>query len=128
METYCAIYVYTALPFEELRQRTAEIVDGAITLRTIEGSGLVIDVLKNDDFDEQLAAGGSGDFVFFPYKLEVEPDGDVDWPDARRELTSLLAGLKREGFDFVTAADFEDELPDMGRSRPGPLSAGDPRQ
>lgn len=122
MDLYCTIYVYARVSFDELLQRLAAVVDGTVTLRTVESSDLVLDVLQNDEFNEELSAGGAGDFVFFPYFLEVEAVGsDADSATFLREVAKVLSGLGMEGFDFVTAADFEEELPGMGRSRPGPL-------
>ena len=122
MDLYCSIYVYGRLPFEEMVGRLATMVDGAVTLRTVEGSDLVIDVVENDEFDEDRSGGGGGDFVYFPYLLEVEPaTSDGDAAAFRSAVARVLEALRAEGFDFVTAADFEEELPDLGRSRPGPL-------
>lgn len=118
MGLYCTIYVYATITFEALVRVVARIVDGSVEGRTVSVKGFEIDVVTNEDFDERQAAAGRGDFLYFPYRLEAEevaPSLDRDSP--RELLARLLAGLSEEGFDFVTAADFEDELPNGGRSR-----------
>jgi len=80
----------------------------------IESLGEGMDI-PNDDSDEARAAGGAGDFICFPYVLDVEPVSEAGDLDAfRGAVERLLGGLGEAGFDYVTAADFE--LPGGGRS------------
>lgn len=116
MELYCKVFVY-APSYEGLVRRVEQIADGSTTFRTVEGPELVIDVVPNDDHDESRAAGGAGDFIHFPYVLDVEAaPGATGFAPFRGAVERLLGGLGQAGFDYVTAADFEDLLPGSGRS------------
>lgn len=85
------------------------------------GGGTEVDVVKNDDFDPGKADSGTGDFLFFPYYLDVEDDEPDGRPLLRPPLVSavneLLEVLSEAGFTYVVAADFEDLLPRRGDSR-----------
>lgn len=116
MQLYCKVLVY-ARSYEDLVRRVEQIVRGSAIHRTVEGRDLVIDVLPNDDSNEARAAGGAGDFIHFPYVLDVEPGPQAGDLDAfRRAVERLLDGLGQASFDHVTAADFEHLLPRDGRS------------
>ncbi|HEX6420544.1 MAG TPA: hypothetical protein VFZ77_18735 [Acidimicrobiales bacterium] len=120
MELYCKVYV-VAPGLDELRDRVAAAVGGEVTIRTVEGDELLVDVLRNDEYDEARAAGGEGDFLYFPFLLEVEPSDDADLDGFVRAVASLLDTLRATGYDFVTSADFEEMLPGRGRTeRPTP--------
>jgi hypothetical protein len=113
VELYCKVFV-SAPSCEGLVRRVEQIADGSTTFRTVEGQELVIDVVPNDGHDESRAAG---DFICFPYVLDVEPAPGATGFDAfRGAVERLLDGLGQAGFDYVTAADFEHLLPGNGRS------------
>ena len=114
MEQFAKIYLDTALSFEDVLKAVQKLTGGARSVRTVTAEPVEIDVLRNEDHEAARAA--AGDFVHFPYIVEVYPAGDVD--DARfvaavRTLVERVAG---EGWRLVTAADFEDQLPGTGRN------------
>jgi hypothetical protein len=114
MEQFAKIYLDTALSFEDVLQAVQKLTGGARSVRTVTAEPVEIDVLRNEDHDPARAA--AGDFVYFPYIVEVYPAGDLD--DARfvgvvRTLVERVAG---EGWRFATAADFEEQLPGTGRN------------
>ena len=117
VQQYGKIFINTSLARDELIAIMARIVDGQITRRTIEGAGLIIDVIKNEDFNQELAVRGTDEFIRFPFYLDVEPQHS-GMPDSafKEAIRRLLSGLREAGLMFVTAADFEDELPDHGSS------------
>jgi len=119
VELYCKVFVH-APSHDQLLATVARSVDGEVSRRSVDGGGLVVDVLPNDDHDETMAAQGAGDFLHFPYMLEVEADGD-DESAFVTAVARLLDGLRAQGYDFVTAGDVEELLPGRGRSeRPTP--------
>jgi hypothetical protein len=116
VELYCKVFV-SAPCREGLVRRVEQTADGSTTFRTVEGQELVVDVVPNDDHAESRAAGGAGDFIYFPYVLDVEPASGATGFDAfRGAVERLLDGLGQAGVDYVTAADFEHLLPRNGRS------------
>jgi hypothetical protein len=114
VDLYCKVFVH-APDHAELLAAVGQVVDGEVSRRTVDGGGLVIDVLPNDDHDESRAAGGAGDFLHFPYVLDIEAtDGDeVAFVAA---VAHLADGLRARGYDFVTAGDVEELLPHRGRT------------
>jgi hypothetical protein len=114
MEQFAKIYLDTDLSFEDVLQAVQKLTGGTRSVRTVTADPVEIDVLRNEDHDPARAT--AGDFVSFPYNVEVYPAGDVD--DARfvgavRTLVERMAG---EGWRYVTAADFEEQLPGTGRN------------
>ena len=119
MDLYCKVYVH-ATSYEDVVHAVELATSGSEDLRTVEGSDLVVDVVPNDEHDEGRAAGGAGDFLYFPFTLDVEAAGG-DETGYIAAVARLLEVLGDAGFDFVTAADFERDLPGSGRSiRPAP--------
>lgn len=115
---HCTIYVYATVSLDALLNMVAGIIHGEVDNWIARAAGFEIAGVPNDEYNEERAAAGRGDFLFFPYLLEVEevePTGDR--PLARQFISDLLDGLRASGLEFVTAADFENELPDHGRSR-----------
>lgn len=117
MELYAKVFVH-APSYDDVVRQVERIVGGAARLRTVEGPGLLVEVLPNDEHDATRAAGGAGDFLYFPFLLDVEPgaDGGDDADRFLPAVAALLDGLGAAGFDYVTASDFEDALPAGGRS------------
>ena len=74
MDLYCKVYVH-ATSYEDVVQAVELATGGSEDLRTVEGSDLVVDVVPNDEHDEGRAAGGAGDFLYFPFTLDVEAAG-----------------------------------------------------
>jgi hypothetical protein len=78
----------------------------------IEGSKVDVEIRSNPD-------GGQADgFLGFPLIAELFPRDGSSRADAIAAVSSVLEALHRAGCDFVTAAEFEDELPSRGRNVP----------
>lgn len=76
----------------------------------VAGRDVEVDIRRNPD------AGWAEGFLGFPLLAEVYPkDGCAD--DTLIEAVGgLTTALDAAGFSFVTAADFEDRLPNQGRN------------
>jgi hypothetical protein len=117
MDFNCKIYVNARVSLDELLAGVATVLGGSLERWTVEAGGLEVSGDENDEFDELCAADGVDEFLFFPYRLEVEPTGRYDDQGAFDFLVRLLAGLEANDFDFVTAGEVEAQLPNAGRSR-----------
>ena len=114
MEQFAKIYLDTALSFEDVLQVVQKLTGGARSMRTVAAEPVEIDVLRNEDHDPARAA--AGDFVHFPYILEAYPAGDVDDAQFVDAVRTLVERVASEGWRFVLAADFEEQLPGTGRN------------
>jgi hypothetical protein len=58
-------------------------------------------------------------FLCFPFEIEVFTDDPFDHEALVGDVSTVLDALDRLDVRYVTAADFEDELPRGGRSPRG---------
>jgi hypothetical protein len=77
------------------------------------------EVEENDDRSEVPSFVSPGDgFLYFPTLVSVfagEPEAD---PAVILAVADVLALIDELRLEYVTASDFEDELPNVGRSTP----------
>ena len=119
MDTYCKVFVQGVTDRNGLIQLVAQILEGQVERRTVEGSGLSVDVNKNEYCDPQAASRGDEQFINFPFYLDLEPIGGIKSDESYiAGVEFFLDGLRAAGQTFVTACDFEDELRDKGASPP----------
>jgi hypothetical protein len=115
---YGTVYVYARCPAHGVAAVLARALGGsAAPYDRVTGMGLDLSVLRNDDYDERRAAAGAGDFLHFPYRVEVAAADPAEEPDPVAVSVRLLDGLRAAGFDYVMACGYEDDLPRRGRSR-----------
>lgn len=114
----CAVYVYVSLELDELRVRIAELLGGNLRRATIRYDQFLVDVHRNMDADSAEADAGRGPFVRFPFLLDVEAaDGYVEADTALAGFSKVIAALEELDAVYVTASEFEDQLPHFGRNR-----------
>jgi hypothetical protein len=110
------IYLKTEFPLPEVAQRLRQAVGGTMRGHTVNAGMFEVDVIGNDD-RPRGAVDPEDEFLFFPYLVEVEwLDRATSTAEMVAGITTILRELDRLGAEYVTAADFEHELPRGGRS------------
>ncbi len=79
---------------------------------TVVGAQVEVDIRRNSD------AGQAPDFLGFPLVAEVYPKDGCRLRALIAAVASLNSALDAAGYQYVTAADFEDRLPNQGRNVP----------
>jgi hypothetical protein len=114
--TDATIYVKTDVPLHELAERVSRAVGGTLRGHTVKADGLEVDVIGNDDRPRE-PVDPADEFLFHPYLVEIEwLDQNTPRAEMAAAVATILRELDRLGAEYVTAADFEDELPRGGRS------------
>ena len=102
---YCKLYVDSDLSFDELKSFIANFVNSPVQGRTIEGRSLIIDCFANKANDSAF-----GEFLSWPYYLEIDLSDGVADTEFVREVQNLIDALKFASMLVVPSCDFEDEL------------------
>lgn len=110
------IFVKADCNLPTLSAQLADALAASLRSCTLSLDGYEVDVEANDDRPPSDVDDADA-FLFFPYVLEVHWL-DRDGPrEARvRAVTRILEALDDLGAEYVAAADYEDELPRLGRS------------
>lgn len=74
--------------------------------------------LKNDDFDEQQRQDINDGFLFYRYKLEVQPNPNLGEENAVNLVSKILEHFWSKGVPATAACDYEDKLPRKGKYVP----------
>lgn len=105
------------------RESLAGVVS-AITQGAKSDGGLItwrwgeIDVYENPIRGEGQAWQEDDGFLYYKFRVDIEPIVPLSDPDAyKADVSALLEGLWKRGFEAVVACDFEGELPDAGGRR-----------
>lgn len=89
-------------------------VHGAVGARhrdvQVEGRDVEVEIRRNKE------AGSAEGFLGFPIIAEVHPREGCDEDSFVEAVATLTSALDAAGYRFVTAADFEDRLPNQGRN------------
>lgn len=102
---YCKLYVESDHSFDELKSAIANFMNSSVQGRTIEGRSLIIDCFVNKANDSAF-----GEFLSWPYYLEIDASDDVSGAGFVRAVQDLIDALKSASVQIVASCDFEDEL------------------
>jgi hypothetical protein len=96
----------------------ADGLDGAVSVRTVTTPTIEVDVLRNGEYNRSRIGTSGDDFLYFPFMLDVSPANMTALKDESfiEEVTRLLARLRLAGIRYVASCDFEQFLPDGGRT------------
>ena len=108
-DLYCKIYVNSSWSKTELLNQLSNIVQGEVSLRSIESKIMEIDVIVNDDYDKDKVAQKDG-FVYYPYYLEIDSVEGVNSSDYIEAIKGMLKDLQRLCANAIASCDFEDKL------------------
>ncbi len=108
-DLYCKIYVDSSCSKIELVDQISNMVQGEVSLRSIESKTMEIDVLANDDFNKDKASQKDG-FVYYPYYLEIDAVEGADSSAYIEAISNMLKELQSSCTNAIASCDFEDEL------------------
>ncbi len=108
-DLYCKIYIDSSCSKSELLDHISNMVQGKVSLRTIESKTMEIDVMDNDDYDKDKASQGDG-FVYYPYYLEIDAVEGVNSTTYIEAISNMLKGLQNFCAKAIASCDFEDKL------------------
>ena len=74
--------------------------------------------LENDEFDEQQRQDADNGFLFYRYKLEIQPKPDLGEENAINFVSKVLEHFWSLGHPATAACDYEEKLPRKGKYIP----------
>lgn len=116
-ELYTKLFVRSERAHPDLLALVADACDGKVEEGwTVVAGEYEIDVRPNDDATGEAQREHPGDFLYFPYTVEVVTDVNAcETADYIDFVGSLMNRLHSEGMQVVAACDWENELPGGGR-------------
>lgn len=114
VDLYATIFVDTTMGADELRLALAQMMGGAVENFSVSSPILDVGVTRNSDFVEPNTRSGKDDFLFFRYRLEVEPRDGVEEASVIAAVASVLEALWQAGAKAVTSCGYEERLPRNG--------------
>ena len=116
-ELYSKLFVQTPRSHPDLLTFVASASKGTVDDGWTVVSGLYeMDVRPNDESTEEAHRAHPGDFLYFPYTVEVVTESIAgETSDYVQFVASLMKQLYADGMQVVAACDWEDELPGGGR-------------
>lgn len=113
-DLYCSIFIEFNGPKKDLGRTITALVNG-------EEKGLSgilcpwADIYFGKNMDSGLGGPGEEDlFLYYRYKLEIEPAAGAPESDYVAGIGQLLTGLWQQNIPAVAACSFEDDLPQGG--------------
>lgn len=113
------IYADTPLTAREIAADLAQTLHGSVTgagATMISAERIKLDVTHRDEWPPSDPVNPEDAFLYFRHIIEFFTEDDFDREALVADLSAVLGALDRLGVRYVTAADFEDELPRGGRS------------
>ncbi len=117
-ELYTRMFVRAEGSLLDLLSSVADACNGRIVGNgwTIAAGEYEIDVRPNDDSSDDLRRLHPGNFLYFPYTVEVVVDRDRDVTSEYVSFVGFLMDwLHAQGMQVVAACDWESDLPGGGR-------------
>ncbi len=108
--TYCKIYVGIDISRGDLKSYLLSKLGLCRVGQALCGTGLEIDVRRNEDHEPEKYSPAWDGFVYSRYYLDVDSAENVSRESYISSVRSLLRVLKEMGGDVVAACDFESEL------------------
>lgn len=116
-ELYTKLFVNSERSQQDLFAFVAEVSSGEGEERwTVVSGDYEMDVRLNDEGTEEARRTHPGDFLYFPFTVEVVAEGNPsDVANYVRFVGSLMTELHAKGMQVVASCDWEGELPGRGR-------------
>lgn len=114
-ELYSRIFVKFTGALQDLFKIVASSTPGNHGRSSIVAQPYVLDLARNP-YQSGLEGSDSGDFLQYPYTLEVFADSkDVSLEEYLGFVGRLMTALHGKGMDLVVACDWEARLPGGGK-------------
>jgi hypothetical protein len=113
------IYADTPLTAQEIAAHLAQTLHGSVIgagAKTISAERIELDVMHRDEWPPSEPVNPEDAFMYFPHRIECFTEEEFDREALVADVSVVLGALDQLGVRYVTAADFEDELPRGGRS------------
>lgn len=116
-ELYTKLFVGSGRSHGDLLSLVARACGGKVEEGwTVVAGAFEMDVRPNDEGTEEARREHPGDFLYFPFTVEVVTEGDpAEAASYVGFVGSLMSKLHAEGLQVVAACDWESELPGGGR-------------
>lgn len=115
-ELYTKLFVSSERSYGDLLAFVADACGGKVEGGTVVFGVYEMDVRPNDEGTEGARRSHPGDFLYFPFTVEVVTEGDPDKAVSYVDFVgSLMNKLHVEGMKVVAACDWESDLPGGGR-------------
>lgn len=121
-DLYCTLFVDAGLVPHELLRWVADQLGGDVDgPRDVSGAFASASVLENDEYDPNAATDARRGFLFYRYRIEVDPAPGAPRMAYVDALARLLRAADLAGWRFAASCEFEAELPrssarDAGRA------------
>jgi hypothetical protein len=113
------IHADTPLTAQEIAAHLAQTLRGSVTgagADIVRAEHIELDVTHRDEWPPSEPVDPEDAFLYFPHAIEFFTEEEFDREALVDDVSAVLGALDQLGVRYVTAADFEDELPRGGRS------------
>jgi hypothetical protein len=113
------IYADTPLTAQEIAANLAQTLRGSVTgagADIVRAEHIELEVTHRDEWPPSEPVDPEDAFLYFPHVIEFFTEGQFDREALVADVSAVLGALDQLGVRYVTAADFEHELPRGGRS------------
>ena len=115
IDYYCGLYVDASSDENSFSSELASTFGiSSDKWNDIETSVGNIYVVKNDEFDEKQRKDIDDGFLFYKYKLEIEPKPSLNKSQTIEFISKILEHCWSQGYPAVASCDYEDLLPEKG--------------
>jgi len=118
LDYYCGLYLDSSREESLLVSDVARLFNSECERNYIHLNECDISILENDDFDEQKRTNPEDGFLFYRYKLEVEPNAELGEENAIAVVSKLLIFFWSKDYPATAACGYEDALPNKGKLIP----------
>ena len=114
MVLFCRLFLDTNASIEDVNELLRTYLNARIDKGSVISTFGSYDLMKNESYDTHAKSEFPDGFTFFPYTIEIEPEGEKDSKLYIEEIGNLLTKLWKNAIPAVAACDFENELPENG--------------
>jgi hypothetical protein len=114
-----SIYADTPLTAQQIAAHLAQTLRGSVTgpgAATVSSEHIELDVCHRDEWPPSEPVDPENAFLYFPHVIEFFTEEEFDREALVADVSAVLRALDQLDVRYVTAADFEEDLPRGGRS------------